>query len=204
MCFSILFGKPQPETPPTFENLRDMVRRMGAGLSDVEQCRLWYDIEQMAFNELGEIWVETWEVRPEIIQRTITEQYPNLTDLKLPDSQYWVTDLVGGRKILSRDWTNFVPYIINRSDCDKFAIRLYEHLCRYYKITTWFPVWGEAPGGYHAFNCAVFRETSGYIARLVEPQSDEIFLDRTAAGLYVPDTAVETLGILKMKEATNG
>ncbi len=196
MCKSLLrFLYGQPEVPATMESLREIVKRMGQGKSDAEQCRLWYDIELIAFNELGEVYIDTWEVLPEIIQRTVTEQYLTLTDLKLPDGKYFITDMAGMQKILTRDWTNIVPYVADKSDCDKYGNRLYEHCCRYYNLNTVFPIWGMTTQGYHGFNVVVLRKDVGvYIARIIEPQMDSLFEFDGPLGHYTPDTAALKLG----------
>lgn len=181
---------------PTMESLRSCVASLGQGKSDAEQCGLWYDIEKMAFKELGEVYVNTTGVTFEEIRNTICVQYPAIQDLKQSDTSYMVTDPSGMLKILSRDWTNMVPYISDSSDCDKYANRLYEHCCRYYGINTVFPVWGNTTGGYHAFNCAVLKDGDGLIARLIEPQGDVIFINQGPLGEYTPSTASQVLGSL--------
>jgi hypothetical protein len=181
----------------SLDSIRTMISLLGKDKTDSEQCALWYEIEKMAFNELGEVMIQTWIATPEMVRSTILKKYPTLTDLKCPDGAYTVTDLPGMQKILTRDWTNLVPYLLDESDCDKFANRLYEHCCRYYNLNTVFDVWGDSPMGYHAFNVAVLQDGDGCIARLVEPQSDNIFEYESPSGLYIPKECANKLGTLK-------
>ena len=201
-----ILNKPEPqrapvsvykEPVPSMDNIRAMIAALGKGKTDAEQCQLWYELDLMAFNELGEVMVSTYALTPEQVRTNVLAQYPGLADLKCPDGEYWCTDLAGLQKILTRDWTNIVPYVLDKSDCDKFANRLFEHCCRYYAINTVFPVWGQTTQGYHAFNCAVVWDISGYQAYLIEPQADTIFKTDGPLGHYQPDTASQQLGNMK-------
>jgi hypothetical protein len=204
--FRALRDEPEPKEgillapPATIETLREVMQRMSKGMTDADQCKLWYEIEKTAFNELGEVRVDTFEISPVELEATLREQYPDIQDLKFPDGTYWTTNVVGMQRILSRDWTNMVPYVVDKSDCDKYGIRLYEHCCRYYEITTVFPIWGMTTQGYHGFNALVLKGADGWIARLIEPQSDVIFITDGPLGGYHPDTASESLGLLNLSK----
>jgi hypothetical protein len=201
--FRALLGQPEPPVPPviqtvsppaSMDELQKMVIELGKGLSDAEQSKLWYNIQAMAFNELGEILVDIYPITPEQLRQAITAKYPGINNMRIPDSEFFTTDLPGMQRILTRDWTNLVPYVSNISDCDKFALRFYLHLCDYYGITTVLPVWGDTSGGYHAFNIAVLKDGEQFIAKLIEPQTDEIFDKNGPMGLYVPDNLVRMYG----------
>ncbi|MDO9066672.1 MAG: hypothetical protein Q7U96_06290, partial [Chloroflexota bacterium] len=125
--------------------------------------------------------------------------YPTLTEVKFADSKFFTTTLSGIKEILKRDWTNLVPYVAEISDCDKYGTRLYSHLVDYYKINAVIPVWGYTTQGYHGFNLAVVRDNDNLIARLIEPQGDQIFVDQGPLGEYVPRLTAIELGIKRVE-----
>jgi len=191
-----LTGEPEPvkiktvtlEAEASLENLRAMIARLGRGLTDEQQCALWYRIETLAFEELGEVAINTWPAAAAEITLCLETSYPQIS-FKLPDSEYSLTNLAGLTRILKRDWTNLVPYVIHKSDCDKYGNRLYEHCCRYYGVNTLFPVWGLTDSGAsHGWNLAVIHTAGGPEAILVEPQTDAI------GAAYFPQEVVIALG----------
>lgn len=200
ICHSLRPNVVLPADPvPSLDNIRWMIAELGKGKTDQEQCSLWYELERMAFNELGEVYIDTWEINTTILKGTMIGQYPGLVDIKIPDGKYLITDQPGMQRILSRDWTNLVPYVLDESDCDKYGGRLYEHCCRYYKLNTVFPVWGYTSRGYHGFNCVALKDGDLYTARLIEPQTDQIFLSEGLLGTYKPDQLVLKLAELVRK-----
>jgi hypothetical protein len=110
---------------------------------------------------------------------------------KLDNGTTWVYDL-------STANGTFVAGDIAVKNCDKFATRLYSHLCDFYKINAIVPVWGDTTQGYHGFNLAIVKDADKFIARLIEPQTDAIFVDQGPLGKYIPRSVVEELGIKRL------
>jgi hypothetical protein len=79
--------------------------------------------------------------------------------------------------------------------CDNFATLLYSHLVLYYGIKGVVPVWGDTDQGYHGFNLAVVKDIDQFVARLIEPQGDQIFKDVGSLGRYIPRVTAIELGI---------
>lgn len=194
MCISIF--KKKETNNQVEETVEQCIARWAEGMSDPQKAEYWYHVCQQAFAILGKIDIPLFEITSAQWKKAALTQYPTLTDIKIADSDYFTTNLEGIEEILVRDWTNLVPYVSQISDCDKFGTRLYIHLCDYYKINSIIPVWGETDRGYHGFNLAVvYNENDNLIARIIEPQSDNIFIEDGPLGKYVPqETAIE-LGI---------
>jgi hypothetical protein len=90
-----------------------------------------------------------------------------------------------------------VPYLKDIFDCENFGNLLFDHLCRYYGINSVIPVWGDTTAGYHGFNLVVMRDAgNNLIARLIEPQSDNLFVSEGPLGHYVPKMTALELGVL--------
>ncbi len=187
MC---IFSKPK--------TVEEIVAANSVGMTDAQKKEYWYELTQNIFGLLGKVDVPTFEIAPADWVGLVQFNYPTLTDIKLADSKFFTTNLQGLQEILSRDWTNLVPYVAEISDCDKYATRLYSHLCDFYKINAIVPVWGDTDQGYHGFNLAVIKDADGFIARLVEPQSDAIFTDSGPLGKYTPRSVAEELGVMKV------
>lgn len=176
--------------------IEELIASNSKGMNDAQKAEYWWQLEQSIFALLGKVEIANIEpIDPETWTKIALMQYPSLTDLKIPDSMFYTCDLWSIQQMLSKDWGKLVPYVAGISDCDKYANRLYDHLCTFYKINAVLPVWGDVPGGYHGFNLGVFREADGYLARLIEPQTDQIFVNQGPLGLYVPRQSAEFLGV---------
>ncbi len=194
MCWlSNLFKAGQEKT------VEEIVAANSALMTDAQKAQYWYELSQNIFAILGKVDAETFEISTQEWIAVAQVQYPTLTDVKFADSKFFTTTLSGLKEILERDWTNIVPYIAETGDCDKFATRLYSHLCDYYKINAVIPVWGDTSYGYHGFNLAVVRDNDNLIARLIEPQGDQIFVDQGPLGEYVPRLTAIELGIKRVE-----
>ncbi len=181
------------------KTVEEIIAEKSAGMSDAEKAQYWYELSQNIFALLGKVDVATFEISPQEWIAVAQAQYPTLTEVKFAGSKFYTTTLEGLKEILERDWSNLVPYVAEISDCDKYAARLYSHLCDYYKINAIVPIWGDTSGGYHGFNLAVIRDNGNLIARLIEPQADQVFIDQGPLGQYIPRLTATELGI-KRKE----
>lgn len=195
MCRLSRLFKPVPEKPRTVE---EIIAENSAGMSDAQKAQYWYELSRNIFALLGKVDVEKYEIDTNDWVSVVRAQYPELVDVKLADRQYFTTDLEGITAILKRDWTNLVPYVAEVSDCDDFATRLYNHLVDYYQVTAVVPVWGDTDRGYHGFNLAVLKHGDDWVARLIEPQTDAIFIDSGPMGRYVPRAIVQELGVKRL------
>ena len=180
------------------QTVEEIVAANSAGMTDAQKKQYWYELSQNIFALLGKVDVPTFAIAPQDWISVAQSQYPTLTDIKMADSQYFTTNLDGLKEILARDWTNLVPYVAEISDCDKYATRLYIHLCDYYKLNAIVPVWGDTTQGYHGFNLAVVFNNGGLIARLIEPQTDAIFVNDGPLGYYVPKETAAELGVKRL------
>jgi hypothetical protein len=183
---------------PTGQTVEEIVAAHSAGMTDHERAQYWYELSQNIFALLGKIDITLLTIPLQDWIDTAIAQYPTLADIKFADSTFYTVNLADLQKILNRDWSNLVPYVAETSDCDKFATRLYSHLCDYYKINSIVPVWGETTQGYHGFNLAVVQNEGIWVARLIEPQTDAIFVDQGPLGKYTPRSVAEELGIKKI------
>jgi len=181
------------------QTVEEIVAENSINMTPQEKSAYWYELNQSTFALLGKIDIDIFKIPVSEWVSVARNQYPTLTNIKIADSTYYTTDLEGIASILKRDWTNLVPYVADTSDCDKFATRLYNHLVDYYKITGIVPVWGDTDRGYHGFNLAVLKKTNGWVARLIEPQSDEIFIDSGPLGDYKPRETSSELGVKKIR-----
>jgi len=179
MCFSKV-----KQTVIPGKTIEELIAERSVGMTDEQKAQFWYELSQSAFSLLGKVEITIYEIPANIWLKTAQAQYQFLTDVKLADDLFYVPDEIGMSDILKHDWTNLITYIPNKNDCDDFAARLYDHLVTYYGITGIIPVWGDSSAGYHAFNLAVLKnnDQSGaelpWIARLIEPQTDSIFIDQ--------------------------
>ncbi len=181
------------------KTVEEIVAANSVGMTDAQKAEYWYELTQNIFAILGKVDVPMYEITPDDWLKLVQLNYPTLTDIKLADSKFFTTSLQGLQEILSRDWTNLVPYVAEISDCDKYAMRLYSHLCDFYKITAVVEVWGETTQGYHGFNLGVLiGDNNSLIARLIEPQTDAIFVDEGPLGHYTPQAVIEYLAIKKL------
>lgn len=184
---------------PKTQTIEELIVLNSLGMTSEQKAQYWYEINTSAFELLGKIDVNIYPISKNEWIQAAQEKYPTLTDVKFADSQFWTTDLNGLDLIIIRDWSNLVKYEIDISDCDKYGIRLYEHLCRFYKINAVVPVWGHTDAGYHGFNLAVVKHNDTWIAKLIEPQKDKIFDTVGMLGTYTPEKTAEELGVLKIE-----
>lgn len=196
--------------------IEEIIAENAVGMTDHQKAQYWYELSMSIFNLLGKVDVPTYEITAQQWIDAALAQYPTLTDIKIPDSLFVIPSLAGLQEILSRDWTEIVPYVAETSDCDDFGSRLYDHLCTYYRITGVLPVWGDTDQGTHGFNIAVLfsiardgvflQDSLEFYARLVEPQTDSIFIDSGPLGQYIPRKTVVELGIKPkaLREEFNG
>ena len=195
MCFKT----PAALQPATIE---EIIAKKSIGMTSVQKAEYWYELDQAIFALLGKVIdVELIEVSVSDWINTAKKQYPTLTDIKIADSSFRTIRLSSLHEILTQDWTNLVPYDSIVYNCDKYASELYNHLSRYYNVNAIIPVWGNTTAGYHGFNLAVVFDDvlEVLIARLVEPQSDVIFLDSGPFGKYMPEKTALELGVKKIE-----
>jgi hypothetical protein len=180
------------------QSVEEIIASNSAGMTDQQKAEYWYELSQTIFSLLGKVEVDIINISVSDWINIVQAQYPTLTDIKIADSQFYTVSLINLQAILTKDWTNLVPYVAEISDCDKFGTRLYSHLCDYYKINAVVPVWGNTDGGYHGFNLAVVKDGNALIARLIEPQTDSIFIDQGPLGKYIPMETATELGIKRI------
>ena len=78
-----------------------------------------------------------------------------------------------------------------------------QRIKNFYRINSAVPVWGDTSGGYHAYNLVVAIEdeqTMKPVARLIEPQSDSIFIDQGPLGKYIPREVVREYALIKKEQ----
>lgn len=185
---------------PKGKTVEEIIAANSAGMSDSQKAEYAYELAQTVFKLVTKVDVTLVSVGGIADWTKIAQaQYPTLTDIKCPDSAYYSVSLTDLQAVLTRDWTNKIPYVADKFDCDKFANTLYDHLCEYYGINACFPVWGQTTAGYHGFNCAVVQDNKGnWVARLVEPQTSAVFVDQGPLGHYTPQSTAEYLAIAKI------
>ena len=182
------------------KTIEELIAEKSVGMTDGQRAEYAYTLHEHIFSLLTEVQgVEKWTIDATTFKQVVTAQYPTVTGWEIPDSTFTITTEAWMQKILSRDWSNLVPYVPQVADCDKFANRLYMHLCDSYALNGALEVWGNTSRGRHGFNLTVFKD-SPYYARLIEPQTDLIFVDRGPLGTYVPDTIIAKLAVLKVGE----
>lgn len=180
------------------KTIEEIVAEKSKGMSPAEKAEYWYELNQSIFALLGKVDVTLTTITPGEWLNVAQTQYPTLTDAKIADSVFYVVWLNELIQILTLDWSNLVPYVAEIGDCDKFATRLYSHLCDFYKINSVVPVWGETTQGYHGFNLAVTKDMNKLTARLIEPQGDQIFVNEGPMGRYTPQRLAIELGIKRI------
>ena len=193
MCFKVQSPIVTPARQPTVEEL---VAAASVGMTDGEKAQYWWELTQQLFALLGKIDITVSQIPAADFVAIARATYPTLTDFKTADGIYYITTLESMQQVLSRDWSNLVKYQADVSDCDKFANRLFDHLCLNYGLNSVVPVWGDTTGGYHGFNLAVVLIDGILGAKLIEPQSDAIFDLKGPMGVYTPQTVAVELGIV--------
>ncbi len=181
----------------TTKTIEEIVAANCVGMSDAQKAQYWYELSQTTFALLGKVDINRFEITPDEFVAALRAGYSTIQDIKIADSKFFITDEAGLKEVLTRDWVNLVPYQAEIGDCDKFGLRLYLHCCDYYQINSVIPVWGDTDRGYHGFNLAVLKADTGLTARLIEPQSDSIFVENGPLGRYIPRAIVRELGTLK-------
>jgi hypothetical protein len=164
-------------------------------MSDAQKSEYWWELSQNIFALLGKVEVPIYTIAFADWLTIVQSAYPTLTDVKMADYDLTTTSLEGMQEILSRDWTNLVPYQMPAFKCDNFATLLYSHLVLYYGIKGAIPVWGDTDRGYHGFNLAVVKDAAKFVGCLIEPQGDQIFKDVGPLGRYTPRVTAIELGI---------
>lgn len=188
MCFTI----------PKQKTIEEIIADNSANMTDEQKAQYAYELNLRVHELLTKVLdVELFTLTWGAFREVVLAQYPTLTGLEVPDAVFTITTEPWMQKILALDWTNKVPYITDIGDCDKFANRLYMHLCDYYGLNGALEVWGDTSYGYHGFNLTVFKEGNNYVARLIEPQSDQIFIEQGPLGIYRPEKIVAKLAVIK-------
>jgi hypothetical protein len=121
MCW-VLTGNIRPKT------VEEIVAEKSAGMTDQQKAEYWWELNQNIFALLGKVDVPIFEIAPSDWQTLAQTQYPTLTDIKIADSKFFTTSLEGLQKILSRDWTNLVPYVAETGDCLAGESPVFVHL----------------------------------------------------------------------------
>ncbi len=181
MCIK-LFNK-----PPAGQTIEEIIAENAVGMSEEQLGTYLYELDRQIFRLLGKVDIELLEVPAADWIATARAQYPTLTSIELPDIFMVTTHLDSLKKVLKRDWTNRIKYLAEKFDCDDFAHMLSERLNFYYGLTSVLEVWGNTSKGYHAFNLVVVQDGEKLIARLIEPQSDDIFITDGPNGTYAPE-----------------
>jgi hypothetical protein len=157
-------------------------------MTDAEKSAYASEIDQLVFDELLKVPVNLFPLSPEQWCGAARQQYPNIKLIELPDMTLYTVTIGELQKVLTRDWTNLVKYVADFFDCDKFADLLVARLEKYYRITAVREVWGNTSGGgYHAFCLGVILDGDKFTARLIEPQTDDIFKREGPLGIYEPE-----------------
>lgn len=180
------------------KTVEELVAEKSVGMTDNQKSEYWYELTQNIFSLLGKEDITLLTLANTDWFKLAQAQYPTLEQFDFADSQFWTLSLADLQRVLSRDWTNKIPYVANHFDCDKFANELYAHFCLYYGVNSVVPVWGQTTSGYHGFNLVVVQDAGQWVARLVEPQSDNIFIDQGPLGKYEPHTIEERLGVKRI------
>jgi len=171
----------------TGQTIGEIIAAKSAGMSDAEKSKYASEIDQIVFDLLLKVDVQPVAITPEQWDAAARAQYPAIAFIELPDQTLYTVDIKELKAVLSRDWTNLVKYVADMFDCDKFADLLVSRLEKYYKITAVREVWGSTTGGYHAFCLGVLKDGDRLIARLIEPQTDDIFETEGPLGTYSPE-----------------
>ncbi len=178
------------------KTIEEIVAANSVGMSDAQKQQYWYELTQSIFALLGKVATNLYPITADEWQKAALAQYPTLQNIAFANANLQTTDLAGLQEILRRDWTNLIPYT-DYHQCANFAADLYSHLDTYYQINAVTEVWGQTDKGYHGFNLAVLKDPASglWIARLVEPQTDQVFVDQGPLGKYIPRLTAIELGI---------
>jgi hypothetical protein len=183
---------------PQQVTIEEIISQNSAGMSDDQKAEYEYELSMTVFALLGKVDVDILSLSDTDWWNCVTPQYPSLVAFQFADSQFYTVSLADLQAILSKDWTRKIPYVADHFDCDKFANELYSHLCRYYGINCTVPVWGDTTQGPHGFNITVVRDNGVWIARLIEPQTDAVFVTEGPLGTYTSRFVKAELGMVKL------
>jgi hypothetical protein len=89
------------------------------------------------------------------------------------DGNYYTVDMETFKKIVEWDWTDTRKYVLDRFDCDKFAIYFKARMAIDFGVNAVGVVLDYSAG--HAYNLVILRDAQGVKWLLYEPQNDSIF-----------------------------
>jgi hypothetical protein len=89
------------------------------------------------------------------------------------DKTYYATDLDTFRRIVEWDWTDTRKYLVDRFDCDEFAMYFKARVSIDFGINAIGVVVDYSAG--HAYNIVIIKDRQGVRWYLYEPQTDAIF-----------------------------
>ncbi len=119
----------------TAKTIEEIVSANCVGMTDAQKAQYWYELTQNIFAILGKIDVPRFELDAGAWIFAAQQQYPTLTEVKFADSRFFTTTEESVQLILTRDWTNLVPYVAEIGDCDKFATSIWGKFIRGGKIS---------------------------------------------------------------------
>lgn len=89
------------------------------------------------------------------------------------DGNYYTVDMETFKKIVEWDWTDTRKYVLDRFDCDKFALYFKSRMAIDFGINAVGVILDYSAG--HAYNLVILRDAQGVKWYLYEPQLDRIF-----------------------------
>jgi hypothetical protein len=89
------------------------------------------------------------------------------------DGTYYTTDMETFKKVVEWDWTDTRKYVLNRFDCDKFAMYFKSRMAVDFHINAIGVILDYSAG--HAYNLVILKDSQGVRYYLFEPQNDSIF-----------------------------
>jgi len=89
------------------------------------------------------------------------------------DGTYYTVGMETFKKIVSWDWTDTRKYVLDRFDCDKFAIYFKSRMAVDFGINSVGVILDYSAG--HAYNLVILKDSQGVKWMLFEPQNDSIF-----------------------------
>ena len=173
--------------------IADIIKEKAAGMSDAEKSAYASEIDQIVFENLLKVDVALVELPTNDWWIKVKDKYPTIIQNNIygDDDIYYTVTKEELQKILSLDWSNLRTYIVNKRDCEDFAIILTARLVDYYGITSAHRVLGATTSGAHGWVMIVLKTDTGFEAFQVEPHSDRIFDVNGDLGAYTP---IETRG----------
>jgi hypothetical protein len=96
----------------------------------------------------------------------------NLGIQRLPlDVTYYLTNQRGFLNVVAWDWTDTLPYIRERFDCENFALLFKAHVDLHFHINQVAVIIDYQSG--HAYNLVVYPDGN---KQVLEPQSDALYV----------------------------